>query len=582
MRRRKSDFFFISMCLFLSACTAAESALNTPYSPTAEVTTQTIETSLPTESLQTATDMMGLEPGLPSLVLMTGIPQGLWQVERLPEGMVLGNNPNGEELILGLRSGADADMTIISEADWIYALAAPFYTIQDDVETDDLVAFWNGSRQGSMADVSQLVVRVGDYLSLCGFLGQASSETVRVEPQSFINDSLWGSEDLWLILPFDELIPQWKVISINGNSPLHKDFTISDYPLVGEYALYGAKDTIESLDEGFKAALTAGIVPTNRDSEKMTTLVMTGVTALVRGTAYRMEINGVTYPAEDIVEWLAGADITHISNEVSFYRDCPFPDPKQGMLFFCSSPDYIKLFDYVGADVIELTGNHNNDTEQVYGVDVVPSSINLYLQRGMVYYGGGLDLQDAMRPAVIEHNGNKFAFVGCNPNGPDYAWATDDHGGSAPCGDFTWMADELSRLRGNGYIPIATFQYYENYANFASEQQREDFRMMADAGAVIVNGSQAHRPKEMEFYGGAFIHYGLGNLFFDQMGVLVNDDLVLQTRWEFIQRHVFYDGKHISTELLTAMLEDYAKPRPMTERERQAFLEEIFAASGWR
>ena len=172
--------------------------------------------------------------------------------------------------------------------------------------------------------------------------------------------------------------------------------------------------------------------------------------------------------------------------------------------------------------------------------------------------------------------------MGCNPNGPDYAWATDDHGGSAPCGDFTWMADELSRLRGNGYIPIATFQYYENYANFASEQQREDFRMMADAGAVIVNGSQAHRPKEMEFYGGAFIHYGLGNLFFDQMGVLVNDDLVLQTRWEFIQRHVFYDGKHISTELLTAMLEDYAKPRPMTERERQAFLEEIFAASGWR
>jgi len=56
----------------------------------------------------------------------------------------------------------------------------------------------------------------------------------------------------------------------------------------------------------------------------------------------------------------------------------------------------------------------------------------------------------------------------------------------------------------------------------------------------------------------------------------------VQTRREFIQRHVFYDGKHISTELLTAMLEDYAKPRPMTERERQAFLEEIFAASGWR
>jgi len=99
---------------------------------------------------------------------------------------------------------------------------------------------------------------------------------------------------------------------------------------------------------------------------------------------------------------------------------------------------------------------------------------------------------------------------------------------------------------------------------------------------VIVNGSQAHRPKAMAFSYGAYIDYGLGNLFFDQMGII--DDYgnqILQTRWEKIQRHIFYDGKHLSTELLTAILEDYAQPRPMTENERQIFLEEIFSASGW-
>jgi poly-gamma-glutamate synthesis protein (capsule biosynthesis protein) len=53
------------------------------------------------------------------------------------------------------------------------------------------------------------------------------------------------------------------------------------------------------------------------------------------------------------------------------------------------------------------------------------------------------------------------------------------------------------------------------------------------------------------------------------------------TRQEFLDRHVFYDGRHISTELLTAMLEDYAQPRPMTPEERRALLEEIFNASGW-
>ncbi|MFZ6021659.1 MAG: hypothetical protein ACOYXO_18840, partial [Chloroflexota bacterium] len=53
------------------------------------------------------------------------------------------------------------------------------------------------------------------------------------------------------------------------------------------------------------------------------------------------------------------------------------------------------------------------------------------------------------------------------------------------------------------------------------------------------------------------------------------------TRKEFIDRHVFYNGKHISTELLTAYLEDYARPRPMSPSERTDFLKAIFTAAGW-
>jgi poly-gamma-glutamate synthesis protein (capsule biosynthesis protein) len=95
-------------------------------------------------------------------------------------------------------------------------------------------------------------------------------------------------------------------------------------------------------------------------------------------------------------------------------------------------------------------------------------------------------------------------------------------------------------------------------------------------GAVIVSGSQAHLPQGMTFVGDHFVHYGLGNLFFDQM-----DIPVVGTRREFLDRHVIYDGKYIQTELITAMLEDYARPRLMTEEERQLFLTDIFTASGW-
>ena len=77
----------------------------------------------------------------------------------------------------------------------------------------------------------------------------------------------------------------------------------------------------------------------------------------------------------------------------------------------------------------------------------------------------------------------------------------------------------------------------------------------------------------MTFEGDSFVHYGLGNLFFDQMYPAY--------RPEFLDEHLFYQGEYINTILHTAILEDYAKPRLMTTEERKAFLEEVFGASSW-
>ena len=52
-------------------------------------------------------------------------------------------------------------------------------------------------------------------------------------------------------------------------------------------------------------------------------------------------------------------------------------------------------------------------------------------------------------------------------------------------------------------------------------------------------------------------------------------------RREFLDRYVIYDGKFISAELLTAVLEDYARPRWMNAQERAEFLGEYFFRSGW-
>src|SRR5574338_551311 len=147
-------------------------------------------------------------------------------------------------------------------------------------------------------------------------------------------------------------------------------------------------------------------------------------------------------------------------------------------------------------------------------------TLKMYNDLGLPYFGGGADLQDSLKPAKLENHGNKIAMIGCNK--PDMGLgptATDARPGAAPC-DFETLTAEVADLKSQGYLVVFTFQWNEReeFDPIPYFQQIQDFRLVADAGADIVSGSQAHFPMTMEFYNKAFIHYGLGNLFFDQMG----------------------------------------------------------------
>ena len=202
-------------------------------------------------------------------------------------------------------------------------------------------------------------------------------------------------------------------------------------------------------------------------------------------------------------------------------------------------------------------------------------TLDMYRARGWQYYGGGANLTEGRNALLIENNSNRIAFIGCNEKGGSFAQASETEPGAVAC-DMDWMAGEISRLKGEGYLVIATFQHHEYYTYAAQPDQQRDFRQMAEAGAVIVSGSQAHQPQGMEFMNGAFIHYGLGNLFFDQYS------LCPACRQGLIDRHIFYDGRYLSTELLPIQFVDYARSRPMTREEANELFQVLFKASGWR
>ncbi len=535
-----------------STLDAAETAVallsptNTPFLPSQDPAYPPESTAAASTAAVKTPPSIWFSPALPESFLSSFQLPGEWQTVAEPEAASVRILPGDEHPI----------------ASWTYVLAAPFPTVTDGVTEAELRGGWSGQNTGFFAG-RPLLVDQNTLEVFSGRWGNPAPGATQVIPAEGLLDAAWSARPAWAVIPWGEVEPRWKVLTLNGQSPMQKEFTPGGYALDVPISCLG--------DAGLCGGELAGIIPpANRDPSKLTTLALTGVTALVRATASTMEARGITYPAQDVGPLLQAADLTHISNEIPFAQNCPPPDPSPELYPFCSDPRYIDLLEYVGTDIVELTGNHVLD----YKKGALLYTLDLYRQRGWQFYASGADLSSARQPVRIEHNGNRLAFIGCNRVGYNGEWATDTTPGAAPC-DFDYLQSEIRSLRLDGYLPVMTFQYFEYYQYEPTAQQAEEFGWIADSGAVIVSGSQAHHPQGFTISGSTFIHYGLGNLFFDQFGFQQETELA------FIDRHVFYQGRYLGVELFTIRFVDYARPRFMNSEERSGFLSTVFSASGW-
>ncbi len=488
----------------------------------------------------------------PLWYLAPGLPEAFVAQLELPEGAQLTEDA----------AAAQHSITLGGEgqplAQWVYALVAPFPTIAEEVSSADLQGAWAGRSAGPFAGMP-LLLSESTLAAFSAAWGEPAAGAVQVLPAEDLLDAAWAQQPSWALVPFEALAPRWKVLAVDGQAPVWKSFDPASYALTLPITINSGAELVTA---------PAG----NREAGKLTTVLLTGVTALVRATAWEMERKGITYPAEDIGEVMREADIAHISNEVPFAENCPRPDPSQRTLVFCSDASYIELLDAIGTDVVELTGDHFNDWTRA----AMEYTLEQYRQRGWPYYGGGIDINEAMQPLRLENNGNLIAFIGCNGKGGGYASATDTYPGTWAC-DYDYMERTIRQLADEGYTVIATFQHNEVYQYKPSDTLVRDFGRVAAAGASIVSGSQAHQPHGVEFFGpDTLITYGLGNMFFDQ--IIFGYD----TSHGMMVRHVIYDNHYISAELLPFVFVDYAKPRWLSADERAEFLGIIFNNSIWQ
>ncbi len=561
----------ILVAVRLFSATSASSQLSAPEltsTSEAKAVVQAGPTSTPTPSdvgpLPAFT--IGLDGQMPA-ELTTVLEQVEYKAVPMSDVDIVASNALASvDILLSYDSEASSDAIPVYRE--VFTVVDRFDTITPDIPWSQVQSAWAGEnrRYPTVGILAENVDAINAVLGEPGYdVVWAFSDMQELSAALHRDASEEGAVDI-AIAPFDQLIPELVVLPVDEQNPLNNNgrFDEAGYPLIATVYAHpgGSKQNSQRVPE-LLSLLPAG----NRDPKKMTTVAMTGVTAMVRYTAARMDEEGSRWPAEAVGPLLSGNDITVISNEVPFVEGCE-TDLDPDNVVFCSKPEYIEALLATGVDLVGLTGNHQND----YGADGAQGSLQFYANEGLRVYGGGENKLAAMQPIVVEHNGNRIGFIGANSYGPPEAWATDFSPGSAPF-DLNIMSAMIRGLKNDDEadVILAELQYQESYDVTPLPEQMQDFRALVRAGADVVTGVQSHVPQAVEFLDGNLILYGLGNFFFDQMWEQ-------DTRDGLVAVHTIYEGRHISTQLLPTLLYDYGQPRWASAVDRARIMDRVFNA----
>ena len=336
---------------------------------------------------------------------------------------------------------------------------------------------------------------------------------------------------------------------------------------------------IEDLTPDQKLLSVDGAYPLDDyKTDEIFTINQTGTTAIARRLLYKMrEVGDGAFFAANIKDFLSKTDLTHISNEVSFASDC-----ESGLtMTFCTDYSAFDTIAAIGTDVVELTGNHNND----WGANANLATIDFYHEKDLKTFGGGKNEEEAAIPLEFSEKGTALTWIAINnstsskENGQG---ASADHPGANIYDEATTRA-QITEAKQKGNYVLVDVQYSECYCypDYDTEYpacdapitgQAEFFRSLIDMGADMVVGTSAHQPQTYELYNGKPIYYGLGNLFFDQT-------MWPDTTKGYILTHYFRNGKLIQTRLSPTVYDTSYQTGLMDTTAATSFLTRLLQSS---
>lgn len=239
----------------------------------------------------------------------------------------------------------------------------------------------------------------------------------------------------------------------------------------------------------------------------------------------------------DLTLTIAGADLALANLEFALSDAV---EPTRGKIYpHKAPPGAVSGLIEAGFDALNLANNHMLD----YRVEALYDTMAQLDEAGIARFGAGRDLTEASRPVILERCGLRIGILGFTSTLPTGFAASDDqpgvnplraltsyrqfrnpdeYPGTAPlvetrpvAEDLARMVAEIGRLKTETDLVLVYQHWGESMNETVHDFQRVIGHAAIDAGAAGVFGGHQHVISAIEFYKGAPIIHGMGNLVFD-------------------------------------------------------------------
>ena len=223
-----------------------------------------------------------------------------------------------------------------------------------------------------------------------------------------------------------------------------------------------------------------------------------------------------TFITDDLLGYLQSHDLRVATLECAIGDTFTF-DPekmrrKQDIVY--AENDDLRRVAELGINVVSLANNHVYDL----GHDGLINTIKQLDSLGISHCGAGRNIEEASRPAVIEINGKRFAFLGfCDYRDETVGYvpfATKEKSGVNPLFPEEYVLSEVRKYKQiYDYVYVLPHWGVEHIW-YPQSSTIKLTRQLIDVGADGVFGSHPHRVQSTYAYKRRYACFSLGNFFF--------------------------------------------------------------------